>query len=208
MAGRRRARTIRWVEWSGEGLQEVVLTPSGGGLAIEGRVLESSEGLAGVRFGLAVGSDGIVRRVDVERPGWRDPIRLAHDGRGTWTLDGRHAPELDGAMEPDISVTPLTNSFPVARLGLGEGQSCDIRTAYVDVGERRVFADPQRYTCLTASRVYRYESLDSDFAADIAFDDDGYVDVYPGLFRRVRHGSPTRETPFTSANGKSRKRPA
>ena len=35
-----------------------------------------------------------------------------------------------------------------------------------------------------ADRLWRFESLDIDFTADIAVDEDGFVMEYPGLFRR------------------------
>lgn len=45
--------------------------------------------------------------------------------------------------------------------------------------------DPQRYTCLEPHKLYRYESLDSDFTRDITVDENDLVIEYPGLFRRV-----------------------
>ena len=45
-----------------------------------------------------------------------------------------------------------------------------------------------RYTCLetgSAGRKYKFESLDSGFIADITVDQDGLVEDYPGLFKRV-----------------------
>jgi hypothetical protein len=123
--------------------------------------------------------------VTVDLPGSRSNIELVADGKGNWSRDGRFLPGLDGAMEPDISVTPFTNSFPVRRLGLRKGESADIRTAYIDAVDGKLFADPQRYTCLEEGRRYLHQSLDSDFCREITFDPDGFVSSYPGLFRRI-----------------------
>jgi hypothetical protein len=45
--------------------------------------------------------------------------------------------------------------------------------------------DEQRYRCLEAGRLYRYEAVDRSFAADLTVDEDGLVVDYPGLFHRV-----------------------
>jgi hypothetical protein len=184
-----RNMTIRWAEHEGDGLQQVVLSPVGEGISMHGMALVSSPQAVAVRFHLTAGADWIVRTLTLERLGFEAMIRLAHDGAGHWTLDGQPAPDLDGALEPDISISPLTNTLPVRRLGLAEGESRDIRTAYVDVDTMRVRADGQRYTCLVPDRYYRYESLDGDFVRDIEFGPDGFVETYPGLFRRVPLGA-------------------
>jgi hypothetical protein len=94
-------------------------------------------------------------------------------------------PELDGAIDVDVSATPFTNTLPIRRLDLAEGQSADIRAAYVSLPELTVKIDPQRYTCLERGRRYRYESLDSEFVREIVIDAEGLVVTYPGLFKRV-----------------------
>jgi hypothetical protein len=49
----------------------------------------------------------------------------------------------------------------------------------------------QRYTRL-AERRYRYESLESGFAAILDVDEDGLVLTYEGLWERVGDGAPPR----------------
>ena len=72
------------------------------------------------------------------------------------------------------------------RLNLQHDQSADILVLYIRLPELTVTLDPQRYTCIEAGRLYRFESTDSDFARDIAVDDDGLVLTYAGLFNRFR----------------------
>jgi hypothetical protein len=113
-----------------------------------------------------------------------DRIRtLVSDGEGSWSC-GEYLPGLQGAVDVDISATPLTNTLPIRRLGLAVGDSAEIVTAYVDVPSLDVTLDPQRYTRLS-EQVYRYESLDSDFTRDVEVDPDGFVLTYPGLFARA-----------------------
>jgi len=56
--------------------------------------------------------------------------------------------------------------------------------AYIRAPELAVVPMRQRYTRLAAVR-YRYENVDSDFAAELPLDDRGLVLDYPGLFRRI-----------------------
>lgn len=103
---------------------------------------------------------------------------LEHDGKGRW----RGRPELDGCLEVDISITPLTNTLPINRLRLGVGESAEIRVAYIDVPQFAVSVMPQRYTRLE-ERLYRFQS--DGFQADLTVDEQGIIVDYPGLWRRV-----------------------
>uniref|UniRef100_UPI004048F09B putative glycolipid-binding domain-containing protein n=1 Tax=Brachybacterium sp. GPGPB12 TaxID=3023517 RepID=UPI004048F09B len=100
-----------------------------------------------------------------------------------WQVDGEARPDLDAAREVDISVSPLSNTLPIRRLGLAIGESADIVTAYVRVPELDVTTDPQRYT-RTGEHEYLYESRDSDFHRYVTVDEEGLVLEYPGLFTR------------------------
>ena len=173
---------LRWQEWEGPGVQHVALRPRDDGFVADGVVVGSEPFAA--RFRIEIDRAWRARRIEVAVAGG-ESLRLASDGEGNWTSGARRLRELDGALEPDISVTPFTNSFPVRRLGLAKGASAEIRTAYFDVPNLAVFADPQRYTCLEEGRLYLYELLDSDFRREVAFGADGFVSVYPGLFRRL-----------------------
>jgi uncharacterized protein len=175
---------VQWESWDGNGVQHVAIETRPRSVRYSGFVIETIPRPLAIRFDLVTGEDHIVRSLTVERLGVDGRIALEHDGQGIWYTGGERMPQLDGVLEPDISVTPLTNTFPIRRLALAEGASANILTAYVDVAAMTVLADAQRYTCLTPGRLYRYESRDSDFRADIALGDDGLVDIYPGLFRR------------------------
>lgn len=107
-------------------------------------------------------------------------LRLSDRG---WEVDGRARPDLRSAREVDLSVSPLSNTLPIRRLGLAVGESADITTAYIRVPELDVTTDPQRYT-RTGENVYLYESRDSDFHRSITVDGEGLVVEYPGLFTR------------------------
>jgi hypothetical protein len=130
--------------------------------------------------------------------GWHRTLELRRSEEGAWTAsvqaEGDLAmpansidPEaLVDALDCDLGLSPLTNTMPVLREGLLDRDgSAELLTAWVSVPDLSVHVSPQRYTSL-GSHVMRYESLDSDFAADIAFDADGLVVDYPGIGRRLR----------------------
>ena len=121
--------------------------------------------------------DWVTRRVTV------GPLVLEHDDDG-WRVDGEPRPDLADAVDIDIVLTPFTNTLPIRRHDWEIGQSRDFTMAWVDVPSLEVIPDPQRYTRID-NRVYRFESLDSDFTRDIQVDADGFVVEYPGLFSRV-----------------------
>jgi uncharacterized protein len=184
------SRTIvaRWQEWSGKGLQHLVLTESAEDIAIDAAVIGSEEEFPfAARFRILCDGAWRVRKVEASVIGDARRIELASDGAGHWR-DGAGAalPHLEGAVDVDLPITPFTNTLPIRRLGLSTCQSADIRVAYIRLPEFTVETDPQRYICLEAGRRYRYESLDSDFVREIDIDADGLVVTYPGLFRRVR----------------------
>ncbi len=126
-----------------------------------------------------------------------DPhVRLAHDCCATEAeghLD-RPAPggdlsALAGALDCDLGRSPLTNPMPVLRLRLHEGGGpVDFLMAWVAVPELAVYPSRQRYAFARReprARVVRFETIDSDFVADIAFDEQGVVLEYPGIARFV-----------------------
>jgi len=177
-------KMLRWGEWTGHGLQHVELGDEHGWFTADAVVIASDPAMFGATFRIVADEAWLVRRVEVTVSGGPS-VLLESDGRGNWERDGQPVAHLAGALEPDISATPLTNSFPVRRLRLGKGESAEIRTAYVELPSLDLFADGQRYTCLEEGRRYLYESLDSDFRAELAFDASGFVMDYPGLFRRL-----------------------
>jgi hypothetical protein len=61
----------------------------------------------------------------------------------------------------------------------------EIRLCYITVPDLTVFASNQRYTAIEAGSLYRFESLEDGFTAELPVDEDGFVLDYPGLFRRL-----------------------
>jgi uncharacterized protein len=91
--------------------------------------------------------------------------------------------ELEGRDFFDLAYSPLFNSLPVLRDDLlSGGRAQDYAMRFVSVPELDVVDSEQRYEALGPGRV-RFRS--GDFAADLDFDDHGFVIRYEGLAERV-----------------------
>jgi uncharacterized protein len=95
---------------------------------------------------------------------------------------------LDGALDCDLGLSPLTNSMPALRHRLLEEDGpVDLLMAWVSVPDLGLHASHQRYTALRGrsdgGRLIRFESLDSSFTAELVYDSDGLVVDYPGIGR-------------------------
>jgi len=177
----------RWRDWAGEGLQHLVLTQAPDAIVAEAIVVGEEEGARfGARFRITCDPAWRTRRVEVNMAGTDRRLDLRGDGAGHWHDGiGKPLPELDGAIDVDLPLTPFTNTLPIRRLNLGTGQSAEMRMVYIVLPGFTITVDPQRYVCLEPLRRYRYESLDSDFMREVEVDSDGLVTIYPDLYRRV-----------------------
>jgi hypothetical protein len=116
-------------------------------------------------------------------------LDLRHDGDGTWTAGGEHLPEIDGALDCDLAYSPLTNSMPILRRRIHEGEGpIDFTMAWVDVPTLTVHPSRQRYEPIDATTV-RYVTVGDDFEAKLELDEDGFVVRYPHLAERVGPGT-------------------
>ena len=179
-------RIGRWREWSGSGLQHLVLRQKSDRVIAEAAVLVTEDALFAAHYWIECDRKWRVQRVEATVVGDDRRILIESDREGHWRdATGRPLPDLDGAFDVDLPITPFTNTLPIRRLGLSAGQSADLKVVYILLPEFTITTDPQRYTCLETGRRFRYESLDSDFVRELEVDADGLVLDYPGLFRRV-----------------------
>ena len=134
-----------------------------------------------------IGPDWRAQSVVVER--WNAQghgvLRLERAGTG-WLVDGAVRPDLEGAEEPDLSVTPFCNTFPIRRTPAGTGQSLQLDTAFIDGPALTVARSRQRYDRQGPGRVrYVDLGLSAGFEADLVVDSVGLVLHYEHLFERV-----------------------
>jgi hypothetical protein len=176
-----------WTPWDTPGLEDLRLTVDADGVRADGLIIGvADDGPYRLRYSVRCDTDWRVRETRVVRlDRGVAPIVLRADGAGHWTTgEGEPLPALDRCIDIDLVGSPFTNTLPIRRLGLADGESRDLTMAYIWVPELTVTPDPQRYTRLAADR-YLFESRDSDFRAELPLDEHGLVRDYPGLFRRV-----------------------
>jgi hypothetical protein len=104
--------------------------------------------------------------------------------KNKWLVNGEYADRFDECMEVDIPLTPFTNSLPVNRLQLVDGQEKNIDVIYIDLLEDSIKKVKQKYRRISAE-VYHYENVPNDFEAEITVDEAGFVIDYPQLFTRT-----------------------
>jgi hypothetical protein len=144
--------------------------------------------------------------VRVVGDGWWRELVLRRDDEGRWssrhtaaTGDGEPAStstehdDLDGALDCDLALCPLTNTMPVLRHGLldasrsGAARRVDLMMAWVSVPDLEVVASAQRYDSGVAVAgggvQIRYQA--GSFVEHIEFDADGLVVSYPSIGRRI-----------------------
>jgi uncharacterized protein len=180
-----------WQAWSSPGLEAIHVTADHDGARVQSVAIGLEDGRPyTIRYGLRCDAGWRVRTLEVwtlTEPG--ASLALSSDGRGRWTgPDGTHRGTLDGCVDVDLPSTVFTNTLPIRRLGLVPGRSDEISVVYVAVPELTVSVARQRYTCLAwgpEGGRYRFESLGSDFTAEITLDADGLVVEYPEIARRV-----------------------
>jgi hypothetical protein len=191
-----REQRLVWIPEDEPGIEDVRVTYSDKGVRFSSVVVRLWEGRPlRASYELACDADWRVRELHLtaesEATGEHE-LRLLADGAGGWrdVADdaGQPVAALQGCIDADIMLTPLTNTLPIQRLALAPGESREISVVYVAAPDFTVRPFRQRYTRLHDSdgqQRYRYESLGSGFTADLPVDADGFVVEYPAIWRRV-----------------------
>lgn len=176
----------RWAAEVGSGIEHLDLSVGSDGIEVESVIVGDRFGTSyGLRYHLLCALDWSVRRVEVEVIGGESLI-LAADGAGNWfSKTGALLTEFRGCIDVDIAATPFTNTLPIRRLDLAEGERRELPIVYIPAPSLKPEVTHQAYTCLEAKKRYLYQGLDSDFEAELSIDGDGLVHHYPDLFRRV-----------------------
>ena len=184
-------RNIMWTPWSEPGLEHLHLLQQDGNILTDSIIVGVSNRMPfRLHYEITCDSNWKVKELGLTLlSGNRKSIKLQADGQGHWSTNtGDPVSSLEGCIDVDISATPFTNTLPIRRLELKSGQSAELLVAYVLIPEMELMTDRQRYTCLELNAgggLYKYESMESDFSAELPVDSDGLVLDYPGLFKSV-----------------------
>ena len=105
---------------------------------------------------------------------------LVADGHGHWTVDGVAAPHLDGLLDVDLEASACTNTLPIHRLALPEGEVVAASAVYVRALDLSVTRLEQTYR-RRGDRTFDYESGGGAFRAVLEYDEAGLIIDYPGI---------------------------
>ena len=170
------------------GVEVATFGRADGGWLVRGATtaVEQSHAWA-VRYAITLAADWTTRDVEVVAMTERGErtTRLRHDGTGGWTVDAQPRPDLAGCLDVDLEASVLTNAFPVHRVNARIGATFDAPAAYVRAVDLQVSRLEQRYRRLDARR-FHYTAPAFDFAAELRYDEAGFVLDYPGLAARIR----------------------
>ncbi|RAU82295.1 putative glycolipid-binding domain-containing protein [Pontibacter arcticus] len=92
--------------------------------------------------------------------------------------------ELKGCIDIDISLSPITNTLPIKRLGDSLIKRTKITVLYINLTNWKHEKVEQYYTKIS-NNLYKYEGVFRNFEADLPVDNFGFVMTYPTLFKRV-----------------------
>jgi uncharacterized protein len=184
-------RTAIWQPWHGVGLEHLRLVEGNNGAIADSLIIWVVDSQS-IRLRYEIRVDAVWRvreaNIDMWLPTYRQ-LKLRSNGCGRWTdAAGQPVDRLDGCVDIDLTVTPFTNTLPIRRIRLEQGESEEISVAYIEVPELSVRLARQRYTYLGMrgdGGLYRYEGLENGFKTELQVDASGIVLDYPGIWRRL-----------------------
>lgn len=184
-------RHIVWQRWEEPGIEHLYLREAHDRVAVDSMIVGVIDGqLMRMRYEVQCDAAYQFQAVHVQmlQP-FQRTLTLTRSHDGTWR-DGEHnvLPDLSGAHEIDLTVSPFTNTLPIRRLSPQIDQPVEIVVAYIDLPVFSIRPERQLYTLIHTSSTestYRFEQPSIEYTQDIRVDSQGYVIDYPGLFQRV-----------------------
>ncbi|MFI9586036.1 putative glycolipid-binding domain-containing protein [Streptomyces sp. NPDC052236] len=183
------SHVLTWAVTDSQGYETSWIELRGTTLQARGRAVATVPAPHWISYELETGEHYVTRelRIRAATTTGSSELRLLHDGHGRWTADGDPLPDVDGALDCDIALSPLTNTMPLLRHGLHltPGERTFL-TAWVSVPDLTVHPSAQTYTHLARTErggLVRFAS--GDYRSDVEFDADGLVINYPDLAHRL-----------------------
>ena len=126
----------------------------------EGVVLGGSlEEPFAIRYAVMADPEGRCRGVTARALGHPILLELFADGKGGWTdADGQVIRELEGAIDVDLGITPVTHALAMRRLGLAMWKPVEVPVACLDVLAGEIELADRRYKRVGADRFRVEES--------------------------------------------------
>jgi hypothetical protein len=188
--------------WRAE-VAHVELTPTG--VSARGTQLGAAPLPYRLDYRLAARENFVTEALHVEVTGddWSRRLHLAREDERGWRCEaeesgtpglapaGGDTDPLEGALDCDLALSPLTNVMPIRRHALHEQPGHDeLLMAWVSVPDLGLHPSPQRYEHVrrhASGSVVRFVALGAhaSFESELELDEDGLVRLYPQLARRI-----------------------
>ena len=109
-------------------------------------------------------------------------VEIVVNSQQLWTLNGIDCPHVAGCRDVDLSFSPSTNLLPIRRLSLPVGERASVCAAWLRFPTFGLELLDQTYERV-GEALYRYESADGEFVADLEVNPLGFVTNYPNLWK-------------------------
>lgn len=141
-----------------------------------------------IEYTLRLNQNWEVENLEVSKKGQSGGLFLSVDKEGNWFLnDGTNIPDLTGAVDVDLSCTPLTNSLPIKRMDWEQQvEPAQIDVVYIDhenLTYKKVTQSYKRIHKREDTQTFHYKS--GQFETVFTVDHEGFVLAYPTYFNQV-----------------------
>jgi uncharacterized protein len=182
-------KAILWENKDSHSMEYFNLTRSNDAFVLEGTVLLLLEGLpTRVAYKIECDKRWKTRVVSIrqERSGSAtNHLTLKVSSRQIWkTVKGSTISFAAGIQDVDLEITPATNTIPIRRIGLKEGESAQVDAVWVRFPSLKLELLQQRYTRIS-HRLYKYECPSTGYQSQLEVDGSGMVVSYGDLWHRV-----------------------
>ncbi|WJE14290.1 putative glycolipid-binding domain-containing protein [Halobacillus sp. ACCC02827] len=175
---------LLWTNFEDQGAEFVTIKHQTDYMQAEGTVLlVREERPVRIRYSIKLGSDWKTKKVKIYKEDREEPFVVQTEKEDKWYVNGCYDENMDGATNVDLSITPLSNMFPINRVSWEIGQKRTFKMVYIDVWKEEAAPVLQTYTYLGVDggeRVFQYKCR--EYETKIFVDESGVVMEYPRVF--------------------------
>lgn len=177
--------SIRWRSVEHGGLEQLRINEWDDAIKVRSAIIGAVGDMRhGVMYEISLGLDWTFEAILLQRTDGVMSVLRRGKGDEWFDMHAEELPELRGCIDIDFEMTPFTNTLPIRRAPLAIGETRRFRMAYIPADTLEPYPAEQIYTRLDHD-LYRFETADGSFTADITVDENGLVVDYPQLFERV-----------------------
>ncbi len=183
------SRTVVWRREDVEGHGVARVSAESNAVHIQGFEVTAS---GGARYEIALDAGWRTRTVDIEaigRDGVSRDMRLEADGSGAWILNGQEIPDVRGCVDVDLFSVPVTNTLPIRRLRLADGEEAQVAAVWIGLPALEIERVEQVYRRVGQEETglwrYEYRPASSDDSVWMTVDGDCIVVDYEDFATRL-----------------------